>query len=774
MRTSAAAAILPSPLEALSEIPIGRYGRVLELGPGMYAVTMGGTLIGKFEKGDIASRDVLIAIVLQNVGEAVSWSDVGAAFRVGRATVGRAMQRLRAGGLPAVVDTPYRGGRTKQTPQFRRRVFGLFDKGLTIRAVHRVVAKRVSYGTVQSMHKAWLGERSGQPASIVLQTDARSEDIGAGAHAANDNATTDGSDVISADRDGAAVGWSELREGTSEPAGEEHGAPSLAVPIVPPTPARQARQHNERAPEELVEEGRPAHVQHVGSWILLALLGALGIYEEAALWSRRGSRVSLRAAFDAFAIALANGEGCVEGVRRLATPSLPLLLRHAAGVGPVWVRQVLARFSDDAAAMFRARFTASLLRRAAVERECVWLYVDNHMRQYTGKHTVRKGWRMQDKRAVPGTPDYYVHDEDGCPLWRVTSTTHESLSAWLPRVLEFARTILGKDVEILLSFDRGGSFPETLAGLRDLEGSFVTYEKKPYPTLPKAAFEHELQIVLPSCPKRPQVYRYTEAPNKNLREGRGRVRRIAVLTDDGVQINILTCSEQSAEKLIRGHLARWSRQENQFKHGAERWNINQLDGRKVQPYPPNAVVPNPARRRLDRKIQLIRAAEGRARCKLAELADDDPERQRLMQDIEDAVARRDELKSLRPKMPERAAVHQTSLANKLVRHKQEYKDVLDTLRIAFANIEADLALTLAPHLDRPREAKKVVANLFAAPGVVTLNPTRWGVRLIPAGTPDERRAMAALLRELNRQNLVLPGDPTRRRLHFSLARSSCG
>jgi hypothetical protein len=35
------------------------------------------------------------------------------------------------------------------------------------------------------------------------------------------------------------------------------------------------------------------------------------------------------------------------------------------------------------------------------------------MRRYTGQEVVRKGWRMQDKRAVPGCSDCYVHDEDG-------------------------------------------------------------------------------------------------------------------------------------------------------------------------------------------------------------------------------------------------------------------------------------------------------------------------------------------------------------------------
>ena len=43
------------------------------------------------------------------------------------------------------------------------------------------------------------------------------------------------------------------------------------------------------------------------------------------------------------------------------------------------------------------------------------IFYDNHLRPYTGQHTLRKGWRMQDRRVLPGSTDYYVHDEDGQP-----------------------------------------------------------------------------------------------------------------------------------------------------------------------------------------------------------------------------------------------------------------------------------------------------------------------------------------------------------------------
>jgi hypothetical protein len=49
--------------------------------------------------------------------------------------------------------------------------------------------------------------------------------------------------------------------------------------------------------------------------------------------------------------------------------------------------------------------------------------------------------------------------------------------------------------------------------------------------------------------------------------GRGRVRRIFLLTPDDAQISILAVSDASAPDLILALLTRWGRQENQFKHG---------------------------------------------------------------------------------------------------------------------------------------------------------------------------------------------------------------
>jgi hypothetical protein len=153
---------------------------------------------------------------------------------------------------------------------------------------------------------------------------------------------------------------------------------------------------------------------------------------------------------------------------------------------------------------------------------------------------------------------------------------------------------------------------------------------------------------------------------------------------------------------------RWV-QENGFKHGVARWGINrinQLDGRKVELYPPGTIIANKRRRRIERALAIARADEGRGRCALAALKPtDEKKRTRVETDLADSIHRRIHLELMRPLVQKHAPVEDTELAGKLVRHTGELKAVVDTIRVVAANVEADLAEMIAPHLRRPSEAK---------------------------------------------------------------------
>ena len=111
-------------------------------------------------------------------------------------------------------------------------------------------------------------------------------------------------------------------------------------------------------------------------------------------------------------------------------------------------------------------------------------------------------------------------------------------------------------------------------------------------------------------------------------------------------------------------------------------------------------------------------------------------------------------------------LEETELAQTLVHHTIEYKMTLDTIRIACANAESDLAAELSLHVPRAAEAKKTLANLFAAPGDIRVGKRTIAVCLSPAGTRSEQRAFSVFLNVVNRWKLTLPGDPKNRQLRF--------
>ncbi len=447
----------------------------------------------------------------------------------------------------------------------------------------------------------------------------------------------------------------------------------------------------------------------------------------------------------------------------MATPSGPTLLRRVQVISASWTRRVLARFASEAALELHWSQATSLANRATEGDERAVFYIDNHARPYTGKHTIRKVWRMQDKRALPGVSDYYIHDDEGRPLVRIDDPSNGTLTDWLRPMAKLLREALGGDTKVLMAFDRAGAFAEHMASLRHDDLEFVTYERAPYQLLAKSVFKGKRWLTI----GRKRV-RLAEEARKNLGKGRGRVRRIYVQTESGHQLSVLAISDAPAKLLVTVLFRRWPRQENQFKHENERWGINQLDGRRVEDYPADAIIPNPARRRLDRELRIARVAEGAALRRLVTLDDDHPKREKYEADLEHARELQRELEALRPEVPTHAPVAETELAGKLVRHPGQYKLVIDTIRVALANVESDLAAWLAPELTKPAEAKKALAKLFDAPGDVRPNGRTITIALQPAGTAAELCAFEALMTRLNAIGLQLPGDPSGRVLRFKI------
>jgi hypothetical protein len=698
------------------------------------AVYVGGSLIAAYGASDRGERNV--AVVGLSLDPRAHLGHIASAFDITSETLRLIRRQADAEGLGAVLARAPGGSESKVTPALRRRLEKLFAQGLSIAAAHERVARRSGIGrtTVWKVRSEWETALKASARKVEDQPTAEAE---------------------------ATLVLALAPVMTTEPTEPSAAASAPATTERDVGDAGTSGSDEERE-ETAVEEREPSGgrlVQHAGTLLMIAQVAALGVHADAErLREGRCDTTALRIAIDAVIASLALGQTCVEGVRRLATPSAGALLRADHAPSASWVRRMVGRFSrDQGGARFHLALAGTLARAAKKDEGPTVFYVDNHMRPYTGKHTVRRGWRMQDKRVRPGTTDYYVHDSDGRPVLRIDVPEHGSLTDMLLPIASLLRRALGDDERVLLAFDRAGAFPEQMAELRDAGVDFVTYERRPYPVL--AASKYDRAVDLDD-----ERVRFTQS-RINLGKGRGRVQRISVLRDEKDQINLVAVSELPAEQLIAIMAGRW-RQENGFKHGVERWGINQLDGRTVEPYPPDAIIPNPARRRLDRALRIARVHEGDLRNGLARLGADHPRRAHLKGDLAAVIAQQRVLEAQRPTVPTHAALADTELKDKLVRHPGEYKLTLDTIRIACANVESDMAAELAPKLAKPAEAKRVVANVLAAPARIRVGSRTIAIDLAPAGTRAELDAVRDWLRDVSDRGLTLPGDAKARRLRF--------
>ncbi|MBI4509072.1 MAG: hypothetical protein HY698_05525 [Deltaproteobacteria bacterium] len=711
-------------------------------GPQYWEVLVGGLLIGRFEPKDYGTRNVILVLLakerrihLGRMAEAFGLTDDGLLL------IRRQYERE---GLAAVVARRRGGNRqVKLKPELRRRLSKLFQKGCSVDEARARIGNRVSRSAVGVVRAAWGRERARrQQVESAVETPCEmaptaQAELPIAQAAIEVSATTATETAI-------ASPLFESKPDESDP-GDPEDAASLAV--------------------RDVEGGR--HIQHVGTWLLIAMLHRLGLFDRvASLCQKAKQAVKVRLAIEGFVAAVALSQKCAEGVRRLATPTAHLLFRAARAPSAPWVRRTLHEFADTdkTAAALHFGMAGDYIRFACNESEegPVVFYIDNHLRRYTGKHVLRKGWRMQDRRALPGKSDYYVHDEDGRSVLRVDVPDHGSLTAYLTPIARALRMALLPEERVLVAFDRGGAFPSQLAELREDGFEFATYERAPYQTLSKSAFNRTATFTDDNGEEEAIQYVETRA---NLGNGRGRVRRIACLMPDGHQVNILAISKEPAERVIVVMRGRWG-QENALKHGVERWGINQLDGREVEPYAEDTIIPNPARRRLDRALRLAQGREGAARRQLARLKKRAPGRAIVEKDLAEALALQEKLVALRPSVPTHVPLMETDLAGKLVYHPGRYKTTMDTIRIACANAESDFASRLAPYLPVSAEAKKAIGNLFASPGEVRVGKSAITVRLASAGTGPELAAFGTFLREVNAMALMLPGDQHRRRLKF--------
>jgi hypothetical protein len=662
---------------------------------GRIHLVMHGTQVASWDEGETAIRNALLVQLAEE--PRIILEDLAKAFRLSSEAVRIIRRKAEREGLLAVM-LPSHPGRAPLAPELRARMERLFEEGKRNEEVRAALGGKIASSTVSKYRQLWAArlpetpslELSQQPLPLSsVAEQAERAPVGAekgveaeAARAAPSEASPEATcGEFRAPREESEYRSAPLRENAPETASIERTGAKVCI-------------------EESAPRSRRS-VQHLGAWLLVAMVETLGLHDDARALLSPKSRRPVRVAIDALISALAIGEGCVEGVRRLATRTCATLLLSSAAPSATWIRRALGSVAETAEG-FHARFAASLIRDAHAAAEPdrpVVFYVDNHTREYTGEQELSWHWKMQDDRAVPGVTDYWIHDAHGSPIAPVTAFQQGSLVAYLPRCAALVRGALGKEPPVLVVFDRGGAFPTAMVDLKALPDGkvdFLTYERAPFPKHGREYFErHGEKLDLTDRDGKKERVLVLDG-GKYLGDGRGRVRRICLLMPDDGQLNLLTSSDEDAAWLARTLFARW-RQENAFKFCADRWGFDQLDSRQVEPYAPGTLIPNPYRRNLEKSRDDATASEGKLRCQLARLKVGDSKRVEIKTKLADVLETKAMVTKAMYNSTEHILIEQTHLAGKLVHHRREYKLLIDTVRTGCANAEDRLARMLAEH-----------------------------------------------------------------------------
>lgn len=684
---------------------LGRHHRLVR-DDGQVGVFVGSTPIQIFEARDRAAVAATMAMLVKT--GAASKIEIGAAFGVHRNTVARLSGRLELGGMAAVVPAkPGPKGPHKVTEAVRQVISE--NGALGHQALSRLVAERTGVRLTASR----ILQLRKEAAAIQSQVPLPMVEEGASRH--------------------------ELRAETEVGAGAEIEVAVGKAPVLLPETSR----------------GR-----YLGGALYFPALKALGLLEAAQGCFRlpNSELFGVRAVMLTLFYLSLLGKTTVEAAKHLSRWEFGPLIGVVRAPAVKTLRRKLAELVEQG----QATHFGELLSRLWVEQGLLataYLYVDGHMKLYTGKRKLAEIWNSQRRMPLPGVLNYFVNDQQGRPLLFVTEEANARLAQAMPSIISAIREVLGER-RFSVIFDRGGYDGKLFDWLQGEGIDFITYESG-NPQLPRDRF------VRRECRFEGKRVRLQVAEDKVKVGGSGPWRRIVLRVGDGHQTPILTSlgPELGAARLASLILARW-RQENFFRYMREHHGLDQLLGHAYAEADGQRLVANPIRKALARELKLRRQELAGLRAELGQAVLDEPRAGgrsahglkvaqkgvvRKVRSLEASIAKLLERQRGLPRQVPLVEAGQRQVM------RLEQKAIIDRVKITAYNAEEWLLDRLLRHYSNPHDIRALLRAFVELPGELRTLGDHVLVMLDPPDTPLHRRALRGLCNELNQIGATFPG-----------------
>jgi transposase len=408
-----------------------------------------------------------------------------------------------------------------------------------------------------------------------------------------------------------------------------------------------------------------------------------------------------------------------------------------------------------------------------------FLYLDGHVRVYSGSRALPKTHIARMRIAGPATEETWVGDADGDPVMVITAAPSQSLAGELARLLPDLRAAVGPDRRCTFVFDRGGYSPQVFAEIVAAGFDLLTYYKGAWARSAVNTFntvdftapggsshsyqlaEHRIDLPVPG--------QHATTEQDATTASTLTLRLIVRASPDGHQTPILTNrTDLSAPEVAYRMAARW-RQENYFKYAREHFALDALDSYADHGDDLTRLVPNPAKARAKDQVtsagkELIAAhadmadaieqattQAGRPGNGGKATVDPAPSQALTLAQADLAAA-----KTTSATTPTHLPLGQVRPGSRLL--ETETKLITHAIRMSAYNSESALARLLRPHYSRSdREGRALLREAFNLPGDLQIIGNTLHVRLDPASAPRRSKALAALCTELNDTQTRYPG-----------------
>lgn len=393
-----------------------------------------------------------------------------------------------------------------------------------------------------------------------------------------------------------------------------------------------------------------------------------------------------------------------------------------------------------------------------------FLYIDGHVRAYHGQRTIPKAYVTRMHLAAPATTDYWVNDQRGDPLFVVTADTNAALTKMLVPVLTEVRELLGPGRRSTVVFDRGGWSPKLFRRLLALGFDILTYRKGRTRRIAETRFSlHQARLE-----GRRVKYFLHDQPVRFL-QGKLRLRQVTRLTEDGHQTPIVTSRWDLRAVVIAYRMFERWRQENFFKYLREEYLIDALVDYAIEPDDPTRLVPNPARKAVDKELRLARAAFTKLQEGFGAMAIDYVDgvmpqaglrktEKKLRRDMEKARIRMQKLETRQKSLPTHLPLAETKKGQEVVKLSTERKHLTNILKMVAFQIESDLVEMIRPHYKRAEdEGRTLVQTILQDAADIEPAEGELRITLAPLSSPHRSRVLQSLCETLNQTNTLFPG-----------------